>query len=67
MEQTDDEVLLKNIVQFLRSENEETILSTCEFLETVVIYDLPANVFIYQRELIIVSVSLQSFTKRASI
>lgn len=48
----EDELLLGNIVDLLKSEDEVSIISTCEFLQTVVIYDFPADAFLNQRTLV---------------
>jgi hypothetical protein len=58
MERNVDALLLNNIVDSLRSSDVDSISSTCEFLETVVIYDFPAEAFLQQRELLIVSFSI---------
>lgn len=55
MDQTVDALLLNNIVDSLRSSDVDSISSTCSFLETVVIYDFPAESFLQQRELFVVS------------
>ena len=55
MEENADGYILQNIFQSLRSENVDTILSTSEFLETVVIHDFPASVFLNTRDLVTVS------------
>jgi hypothetical protein len=55
MEESADVRLLNNICDSLRSDDVETIISTGQFLETVVVHDFPANVFLLSRELIIVS------------
>ncbi|KAK4008958.1 uncharacterized protein LOC116923613 [Daphnia magna] len=53
MERNVDALLLNNIVDSLRSSDVDSISSTCEFLETVVIYDFPAEAFLHQRELLV--------------
>ena len=55
MEQNVDALLLNNIVESLKSSDVDSITSTCEFLETVVIYDFPAEAFLRQRQLLVVS------------
>lgn len=55
MERNVDALLLNNIVESLKSSDAHSITSTCAFLETVVIYDFPAEAFLHQRELLIVS------------
>ena len=59
MEESADVRLLNNICDSLRSDDVETIVSTGQFLETVVVHDFPANVFLLSRELIIVSSFLE--------
>ena len=59
-----DEALIENIVDFLRSEDVDSIISTCEFLETVVNYDFPAEIFLHQRDLVVVSLSKSMFCIR---
>ena len=46
-----DSQLIKNIVDSLRSSDSDSILSTLEFLGTVVIFDFPAKALFYQRDL----------------
>ncbi len=55
MEHNVDALLLNNIVESLRSSDVDSITSTCEFLETVVIYDFPAEAFLQQQQLLVVS------------
>ena len=50
-----DVQLINNIVDSLKSSSTDSILSTCEFLETVVIFDFPAHVLFHQKDLFTVS------------
>lgn len=47
-----DELLLSNIARLLSSEKDASLISTCEFLETVVIHDLPTEIFLRQRDIL---------------
>lgn len=55
MEDSADVRLLTNICESLRSRCPETIAATCQFLETVVVHDFPAAIFLHSRDLISVS------------
>ncbi len=56
MELNSDSPLLETIVESLQLSNSDSaILSTCNFLQTVVVFDFPADVFLYHRELFIVT------------
>lgn len=58
MEKNVDALLLNNIVESLRSSDVDSVISTCAFLETVVVYDFSAEAFLQQRELLVVSFTL---------
>ena len=43
--------IIINIVDSLKSSNNDSIISTLQFLETVVIFDFPAKSLFHQRDL----------------
>ena len=51
-----DSQLIINIVDSLKSSKSDSILSTLEFLETVVIFDFPSKALFYQRDLFTVNI-----------
>lgn len=52
MESSSDLRLLETLVESLQPSNSDSaILSTCNFLQTVVVFDFPAETFLYHREL----------------